>query len=261
LDELYVMHHATCARKALITLAEKGAPVGTRELDRMYLRTPEYRRLNPEGVVPTLVLADGGAMVESSIIMRYLDEAYEGPALQPTDALARADMNLWLKVVDEKVFPALGAITAATFIRSMFGDPLDEARLTGMLDAMIDYPARLMRERCVREGVGSPFVVAGLKVLRAMLDRVEAALGQQPWLAGDTLTLADCAMMPIMLRLDEFGLSPAWTQRLPHTTEWWNRLASRPSTERILAMADKALLAELIATVEPAREGYLQALS
>ena len=48
--ELYVMHHATCARKALMALLEKGAPVGTRELDRLYLRSPEYRALNPDGV-------------------------------------------------------------------------------------------------------------------------------------------------------------------------------------------------------------------
>lgn len=258
--ELYVMHHATCARKALMALFEKGAPVGTRELDRIYLRSAEYRALNPDGVVPTLVMDDGCALIESTIIMRYLDEAYEGPSLQPADPWRRAQCDLWMKLIDEKYFGALGAITAATFIRQMFGDPIDTDRLTAMLDAMTDYPGRLMRERCVLDGVESPFVTAGLATLRKMLDRMEASLSETEWLADDRITLADCAMAAIILRMDEFGLSPAWTRRLPRTTGWWNRLSARTSVKRMVEVADKALLGEVIASIEPARAGYLQAL-
>lgn len=259
--ELLVMHHATCARKALFALFEKGAPVETREMTREYLRTPEYRRLNADGVVPTLVADDGRPLVESTIIMRYLDEAYDGPSLQPDDPWRRAQMDIWMKFVDEKYFPALGAITAATFIRAMFGEPLDEARLKVMLDAMTDYPARLMRENCVRGGIDDPFVTAGLAQLRDMFDRIEASLAHGDWLAGDRISLADCAMMPIVLRLDEFGLSPAWTHRLPRMTDWWNRLSSRPSARRLVEIADQALLDEVIASISPARAYYIEALS
>jgi len=259
--ELYVMHHATCARKALMVLLEKGAPVGTRELDRLYLRTPEYRALNPDGVVPTLVLDDGRPLVESSIIMRYLDEAYAGPSLQPADPWRRAQCDLWLKLIDEKYFPALGAITAATFIRSMFGDPIDTERLSVMLDAMTDHAGRLMRQDCVLHGLESPFVAAGLASLRKMLDRIEASLADHDWLADDRITLADCAMMPIMLRLDEFGMSAAWTKRLPRTTGWWSRLSGRASVTRIVAMANRDLLDEVIVSIEGARGTYLKALA
>ena len=126
--ELFVMHHATCARKALFALLEKGASLPTREVDRADLVSPEYRAMNPDGLVPTLLLDDGQVLVESTVIMRYIDEAYEGPPLQPADPLARAQMNLWMKWIDEKYFPALGAPTIATFMRKMFGTPPDEAR-------------------------------------------------------------------------------------------------------------------------------------
>ena len=71
--KLYVMHHSTCARKVLFTMIEKGAEIETIEVEREFLRSEEYRALNPEGVVPTLVRDDGTPLVESSVIMRYID--------------------------------------------------------------------------------------------------------------------------------------------------------------------------------------------
>ena len=258
--ELLVMHHATCARKALIVMLEKDAPVVRREMLRDELRGPGYRKLNPDGVVPTFVADDGRVLVESSVIMRYLDEAYAGPSLQPADPWARAEMNLWMKLVDEKFFPALVAITVATYIRAMFGDPLDEARLKVMLDAMVDPVGRFIREDYVRRGTDSPYVAAGLGRLREMLERIEQTLGDRDWLAGDGFSLADCAMMPIMLRFEEFGLAKAWSDRLPRTADWWQRLSSRPSVTRLIGLADKGLLDEVINSIGAARAPYLAAL-
>lgn len=261
MSELYVMHHATCARKALFALLEKGAPLSTVEVDRAYLVTPEYRAMNPDGVVPTLRLDDGSALVESTVIMRYIDEAYDGPSLQPADVLARARMDLWLKWIDEKYFPALGAPTIATFMRQMFGTPPDEVRLQAMLGSLTDYYTRVMREDCIRVGIDSGFVDAGLGKLREMLNLMEAALTDQQWLVGDDLTLADCSMVAIMLRLDEFGLSSAWETRRPAVTDWWGRLSARPTMQKLVDMADPALLAEITASVSDARAHFLDRLS
>lgn len=257
---LFVMHHATCARKALHALIEKGAPIETVEVERSFLVTPEYRRMNPDGLVPTLLLDDGGVLVESTIIMRYIDEAYAGPSLTPADPLRRARMNLWMKLIDEKYFPGLGWPTFATFLRQMFGDPLDEARLQAMLDTLTDYVIRVTREDCIRLGLDSGFVTAGLARLREMLDRMEASLADHDWLADDKLTLADSAMAAIMLRLHEFGLAPAWEGRLPRVTDWWQRLAARPSMRQLIDLADPGLLAELTGSAEEARPYFLTRL-
>ncbi len=258
---LFVMHHATCARKALHALIEKGAPIETVEVDRAYLVTPEYRRMNPDGLVPTLLLDDGNVLVESTIIMRYLDEAYDGPSLQPADPLRRAQMDLWMKLIDEKYFVGLGWPTFATFLRKMFGDPLDEARLQAMLDSLTDHVIRVTREDCIRKGLQSDYVPAGLARLREMLDRMETALGRHPWLADEKLTLADSAMSAIMLRLHEFGLSPAWEGRLPRVTDWWRRLSARPSMQRLIDLADPELLAQLTGSVDEERPYLLSRLS
>jgi glutathione S-transferase len=258
--ELLVMYHATCARKALFVLFEKGAPVKTRELARDELREPEYRKLNPDGVVPTLVLDDGRPLVESSVIMRYLDESYDGPSLQPVDAWGRARMNLWMKLVDEKYFPAIGAITSATLIRSMFGEPIDEPRLKAMLDAMTNDAERRMREDCVRQGLASPYVAAGLAQLSKMLKQMEVALQDKNWLADDKLTLADCAVAPLMLRLQEFGLGEAWVG-LAQVSGWWMRISARPAFQKLVELANPALRGQLIQSAEKARPAYLAGLS
>lgn len=259
--ELYVMHHATCARKALFALLEKGAVLPTIEVDRAYLVTPEYRAMNPDGVVPTLKLDDGQVLVESSIIMRYIDEAYAGPSLQPTDPLRRAQMNLWIKWVDEKYFPALGAPTAATFLRKMFGMPGDEYKLQAMLAGLTDHLTWAMREECIRMGLNAPFAKAGLAKLRDMFGLMEATLQDQSWLAGEALTLADCAMAPIMLRLQEVDLSDAWEGRLPALEDWWLRMSARPAMRQLVDLADQSLLKALVESFAEDRGALLAQLT
>jgi glutathione S-transferase len=97
--------------------------------------------------------------------------------------------------------------------------------------------------------------------LREMLDRMEASLADQDWLADDNLTLADSAMAAIMLRLHEFGLAAAWESRLPRVADWWQRLAARPSMRQLIDLADPALLAELTGSVEKDRPWLLARLS
>jgi glutathione S-transferase len=52
-------------------------------------KSPDFLTLNPLGKAPVLLLADGAPMAESEAIVTYLDEAYPGPSLQPTDPRAR----------------------------------------------------------------------------------------------------------------------------------------------------------------------------
>ncbi|WP_066826406.1 glutathione S-transferase family protein [Sphingomonas mali] len=260
MPKLYVMHHSTCARKALFTMIEKGASIETIEVQRDYLATPEYRALNPEGVVPTLVRDDGRALTESSVILRYIDEAFPGPSLQPDDPSDRADMTLWMKLVDDKFFIGLVTISSATFIRSLFRLPEQEPEFAAMLDAMVDYQSRRLREDAVRNGLASGYIPWGLSVLRGMLQRIEAAVSQKGWLVGDRMTLAECAITPIMLRLEEFGFAPAWEESLPATTAWWKKLSGRPSVRQLVELADRQLLGQLVGSIEPARGQFLDAL-
>ena len=89
--EVYYFTTATSGHKARLTLAEKGVgyvhPVLNR--DAGDLSTREYLSLNPNTVVPTLVY-NGQVLIESSIILVYITEAFEGQILSTNQALERA---------------------------------------------------------------------------------------------------------------------------------------------------------------------------
>ena len=95
--ELYTHPMSPCAQKVRIVLAEKGLPWTGVHVDlagKENLR-PEYLKLNPQGVVPTLVHR-GVPVVESSVICEYLDEAFPEPPLMPGDPLIRAEIRNWI---------------------------------------------------------------------------------------------------------------------------------------------------------------------
>ena len=146
-------------------------------------------------------------------------------------------------------------------MRKMFGTPPDEARLNAMLDSLTDYYTRVMREDCIRNGLDSGFVGAGLAKLREMFDKMDGRLAAQDWLAGDSITLADCATVPIILRLEEFGLAPAWQGRRPHLAAWWERISARPTLRRLVGLADQTLLTGLTGSVDDVRPQLLAALA
>ena len=113
--ELYHHGSSVCAAKVRIVLAEKGLDWKGHYLDILKgdQFDPEYMKLNPKAVVPTLV-HDGNVILESTVICEYLDEVFQQVALKPTDPVARAKMRLWTKAVDEDMHPACAEITFAS---------------------------------------------------------------------------------------------------------------------------------------------------
>ncbi|MAF47383.1 MAG: glutathione S-transferase N-terminal domain-containing protein [Rhodospirillales bacterium] len=93
--ELYNFPASTCSQKVRLCLHEKGLAF----TDRILLSskgehlTPEYLALNPNGVVPTLV-HDGIPIVDSSVILEYLDEVFPQISMMPTGAVARASSQM-----------------------------------------------------------------------------------------------------------------------------------------------------------------------
>ena len=101
--ELYHSINSVCAQKVRIAFTEKGLSykehlmrLGGDQFD------PAYMKLNPNAVVPTLI-HDGQVVIESSVILYYLDEAFPENPLMPTAPLARAKVRLFNKLIDEYV--------------------------------------------------------------------------------------------------------------------------------------------------------------
>jgi glutathione S-transferase len=112
--ELYHFAISTCSQKVRLVLAEKSLEFVSHEVDLMAGRQhdPAYVKLNPKHVVPTLV-HDGHVLVESSLIVRYLDDAFPGSPMRPKSPLGRYEVERWIRRIDEELHPAAPTVTFA----------------------------------------------------------------------------------------------------------------------------------------------------
>ncbi|WP_374572217.1 glutathione S-transferase family protein [Phenylobacterium sp.] len=226
--KLYHFNEAICGAKVRLTLAEKGVEYVEEIVSRDALVQPEYLHLNPNGVVPTL-LHDDLVLIESSVIMNYIEDEFSGSKLRPGAARDRAAMNMWMKLVDEVYHPALGALTYALAARRRYLSMSPEAREASY--ATIPDPVRRKRRRDVVEnGLEASQIPDAMKALGGMLNRLEATNSSQPWLAGEEYSLADAAMTPIVNRIAWFGL----LEDAPAAAAWFDRVRARPSYAQVI---------------------------
>lgn len=224
--ELYYFHGATCGLKGRLAFAEKGVDYVHRAVERAYLRTPEYLALNRNGVVPTIV-HDGQVLTESSCIINYVDDAFEGPALKPRAAMDVARMWWWLKRADE-CLPHIGILTYTVSMRPEILKKSD-AELEAYIAGMPNSAARERRRKIIDLGFDNPDFPAAIKALDLMLADMESALMATGWLAGPDYSLADTAMTPLIERMDELRCAPMWRCERPSVTDWWRRITTRAS--------------------------------
>lgn len=225
--ELYHSINSVCAQKVRIALKEKGIEA------KEHLMTlagdqfdPAYIKLNPNAVVPTLI-HDGEPIVES-VILYYLDEAFPEPPLMPRDLRARAKVRLYNKLVDEYIHNACPIMSFATALRGRLLRISPEAREAELAKTPIPKRADYKHD-VVAHGLDSAYVAASAKQHEKLLDWIEDSMGTAAYLAGETYSLADIAVIPYVLRLELLGLDKMWARRAG-AAAWWERVRNRPST-------------------------------
>lgn len=248
--ELY--HWEPCANSGelLILLHEKGIAFRGRYVDLLQFEqlSESFLALNPRGQVPVLV-HDGRVLTETTLILEYLEAVFPNPSLSPTDAADRYAMHVWTKWADEYVAPAVSLIgwhermaplmksRNLAAIRARMGSlpPDRQAVLAAALDD--SYPDdRLDRARTS---------------LRVIVRRLENALTESLWLAGDRYSLADIALFPMAMSLP--GLVPALVSNVttPHLLEWLRTMRTR---DAVRAALDRAQTADPASVFAPGPE-------
>ncbi|NIO09342.1 MAG: hypothetical protein GTO40_15545 [Deltaproteobacteria bacterium] len=222
---------------------------------------PEYLKLNPLAVVPTLV-RDGTPVIESNIINEYLDDAFPQKPLRPADPFARAQMRLWTKQLDDSVHHATGVVSYAIAYRFLQLSKSKEE--VEKLLAGIPTPERRERNRdLIYKGTDSRFFAGALKRFERLLKEMETTLNEKEWLAGNEFSLADIAYAPYLTRLELLQLTPMWEHR-PKLTNWFERIKSRGPYQRAItdcytkAETQKKLLQEKGAESWPGVKKILQ---
>ena len=255
---LYEHSTSVCAIKVRLTLLEKGIGYEGRFVDlrRGGQFAPDYLKINPGAVVPTLV-HDGAALRESSVIQYYLEDAFPDPPLMPADPLARYRVRWHMKTIDDPVHPAGGVLTHAIAFRKDY--PTAEAVEARM--ARIPDPRRRARQRSVYErGLDSPFVAEAVRDFDALIGAMERDLAEGPYLGGEGYSLADAAATPYLNRLHDLGVLAAWAGRAPLVMAWFARVRSRPSFACGIADRVTADDADRMAPMEPNAAARVRAM-
>lgn len=185
-------------RKTTAVIDHLGIEVEHRVIDlsRGEQAAPEFRAINPNGMVPTLV--DGELVVtESNAIAIYLAET-AGSDLWPGERALQLDVLRWMFWEQSHFMFACGTVFFNRLVKPMIGQEPDQARID--------------------EGL------AKFRRLAAVLD---GALAAAPYLVGGRLSLADWAVAGNLCFADKIGLPvadfehlAAWTRRLDETPAW-----------------------------------------
>lgn len=227
--ELYHNDMSVCAQKVRLALAEKGLEYTGHHMNLRSgeQKKPEYLKLNPKGVVPTLV-HDGFVVCESVIINEYIDDAFDGPALMPDTAQCRARVRHWTKQIDDGIFTATAVVSATIAFRHQYTPELieEQVRFRG--------PAYRQYVELLQKGVDNPNFPAAIKRMDKMIADMDKALVEGPWLLGKQLTLADVAFASYYTRLDHLRFLGMLEGR-PHAALWYERMRSRNSYQDALA--------------------------
>ena len=230
---MLVLHHAwrsSASRRVRLCLAEKGLEFESHVVDMMNMEhhSPEYLKINPNGVIPTLILEDGRSLYESGTICEYLDEAYPEPPLRPADPYERAVMRNWIRHVDERI----GNLIIFNWVHSLAKAAAkwsDEE----LAEHLKKVPSKERQEawmRAARKPYTEEERAAARAKLVAILDRMEETMRQTRWLAGNAYSIADIAVVPFVKRIDEEIAPDEMTkQRHPKVAAWWAAIQARPA--------------------------------
>jgi glutathione S-transferase len=226
--ELYHSVNSVCAQKVRVAMAEKGLEY---KEHLMTLRGDQfddaYMKLNPNAVVPTLI-HDGRPVIESSVILYYLDEVFPKPSLMPQDPHQRAAVRQYNKMIDEYVHNSCTILTFATAFRGWLGGLTAE-----QIDARLAKSPNKKRVEHKRDvalyGLESKFAREALDYHLKLLKMMDQALARGPWLAGEQFSLADAAVIPYILRLDLLKLEKLFSEK---TRAWYARMRERPSVKK-----------------------------
>lgn len=223
---LYHSPYSTCSQKVRLCLWEKQLPFDVNEIHfwKNEHLTPEYLRLNPNGVVPTL-LHMGTPITDSSVIVEYLDEVFPGTPMSPPDPVGRAHMRAWLRYLEEVPTTAIRVPSFNKVFVQLWQDKTDAE----IADQAAARPLRKgMYQEMGRQGFGEKKYDDSIERLAVTIDRMETALCKNEWLCGDTIMLPDICVVPTIDRMEDIGLAHLW-DTAPNVQRWWATVKSRLS--------------------------------
>jgi glutathione S-transferase len=200
--KLYTYPGAPNPRRVHVYLAEKGIDLPTETVDIMKRtnRGPEFLAKNPFGGIPVLELDDGSHLAESVAICRYLEALHPTPPLFGRTPKEQGLVDMWIRRLELQLMTQVGLVW-------IHGSPITKAVVPKQLPEMAEM---------ARAGVARTF------------ELLETSLGDRPFFAGDTYTMADAiALTTFDFAAEYLGLRPAPDAK--NLARWHASVSARPS--------------------------------
>lgn len=165
---------------------------------------PDFIRLNPFKKVPVLQHGDF-VLYEAVAIARYLDEGFDGIALQPQELQPRSRMAQIISIMDQVGAPMmLRTVYYQRFIQKILQQPHDESS-----------------------------VQVGLEQCKLCLMVFEDILADHSYLVGNDITLADLFVAPNIFYFDDSVEGEIMLNQFPKLRQWMGRMKERPSVQKV----------------------------
>jgi glutathione S-transferase len=207
--KLYTLPLSNFGNKSVIVAYEKGLKLEVVPPPGD-IKSPEYLAINPLGKIPALQV-NGMVISESEVINEYLEDKFPSPPLLPKEPEARACVR----------------------------------GFTRHHDLYLDPPMRALFFQMDPKTRNAEVVKQSLAELDKQLDYLESRIGS-PWAAGQSFTLADCALAPSIWYVGKiapaFGAGDPFLKR-PKLKAWFEHVQQRPSVKRALEEQGQALAA------------------
>jgi maleylacetoacetate isomerase len=167
--KLYPYFRSSAAYRARIALNLKGISYETTSVhlikDGGHNRRPEYRAINPQMRVPSLVAPGGEVLIQSLAIIEYLDETHPQPPLLPKDPIARAKVRALSELIACDIHP-LNNTSTLRYLKNKLGHE------QAAIDVWYHH-----------------WVLEGFEALEQLIDA-------SPYCCGDAVTIADVCLVP-----------------------------------------------------------------
>lgn len=194
-------NNSTNVKKVLWCLEELGLSYERTDAGGQYsdLSSPEYRALNPNGLIPCLQ-DDNFILWESNTIVRYLAAQYGENALYLADAQVRASAEKWMDWASTSVVEPFKAV----FI--------------GLV-------------RTAPERQDKAKIAQGIKQLNTLMAIADAALSQQNFLSGDKFGIGDIPLGCLTYAWFNLAIE---RPELPHLQRWYYDLTQRAAFKKVI---------------------------
>jgi glutathione S-transferase len=165
------------------------------------VNTPEYRKLNPNGLVPTID-DDGFILWESNAIVRYLAAKHAAGTLWPADPKVRADADRWMDWCSTTLAPAFVPVFMA----------------------LVRTPPEKRNPQAIEDAT---------KKTAEVLARLDGALAGRNFVIGDQLSMADIAFGGLVYLINNVAFD---RPKLANFDAWYARISARPAFRKVVAL-------------------------